>query len=373
MTEPLRHRRLVDNLGFAQLLHVIVRDPQLSDGAKITYSLLLEYAQQKGKCWPGVERMAEDRNKTPGTISCHLEELVKRGLISRYRRMSTSSETIIEDANEVYVEEVWFLALLEKRQASYEKSYVSPTKNRMNVIRKTVCKEEQVEEEQVEEEQVMCFAQQNPQNGGDNDNNGSRIPENGDGLQSEIREGFAAFRGTNGDEGKSVPPPPKIIEATCDPQVDRVALNQAGGKGVAMLSDEYIARELFVACYPGAVWPGGKQSSARNTRGSYLAVARQILEVVGKKNYEEAVQAIRFLADPLEKKPKHVEDWLGRVSGPGGWRDTVIKQVMQGRTRVRQTVVEDEVLPPGWTKRTKWRPPQRPIEEALKEFSEGWT
>jgi len=99
--ESIVYRNPVQKVGFAQLSHVIALDPDLSDGAYRTYAIYLKYAQQKGECFPGTERLASDRKKKRVTVSRHTTELVRLGYITRVRRLGTSSMTYIEDVNQI--------------------------------------------------------------------------------------------------------------------------------------------------------------------------------------------------------------------------------------------------------------------------------
>lgn len=100
--DEIRFRRRIEDAGFSVLYHVLTLDKELSNQAFRLYSLLLKYAQQRGRAYPGVKRLAEDLAKSEVSISRALAELTKRGLISRQRRFGTSSITWIEDPNEVY-------------------------------------------------------------------------------------------------------------------------------------------------------------------------------------------------------------------------------------------------------------------------------
>lgn len=104
MKEEIKHRRPIEREGFAMLYHVLTLDKSLSDGAFRLYALLLKYAQQKDHAYPGLERLAEELDKTRVTISRLMAELVSKKLVSRQRRRGTSSITWLEDLNEVYGE-----------------------------------------------------------------------------------------------------------------------------------------------------------------------------------------------------------------------------------------------------------------------------
>jgi GntR family transcriptional regulator len=100
--ESIRFRNTVKQQGWAQVYHVLTLDTELSDGAFRLYALLLKYAWQSGGCWPGVKTLARDLGRSPSTIKARLDELVRRGLIIRERRLGTSSITWIEDLETIY-------------------------------------------------------------------------------------------------------------------------------------------------------------------------------------------------------------------------------------------------------------------------------
>ena len=83
--EPLRSRSTVKQLGWAQVYHILTLNNELSDGAFRLYVLLLKYARQSRRCWPGVERLARDLDKAKSTIKAQLAELTERRLITRER------------------------------------------------------------------------------------------------------------------------------------------------------------------------------------------------------------------------------------------------------------------------------------------------
>ncbi len=72
--------------GFTAIPRAILKSPMLSMQAKILFALLLDYAWQKGSCFPGQERLAEDLNVHRNTISKHLIELRSCGLITWKQR-----------------------------------------------------------------------------------------------------------------------------------------------------------------------------------------------------------------------------------------------------------------------------------------------
>ncbi len=72
--------------GFTQIPNSILRRPDISPGAKLTYMVLLSYAWQEGSCFPGQERMAEDAGVTDRSIRTYLKELEAKGLLFIKRR-----------------------------------------------------------------------------------------------------------------------------------------------------------------------------------------------------------------------------------------------------------------------------------------------
>lgn len=100
--EGLAFRNPVKQDGWAQVYHVLTLDTDLSDGAFRLYVLLLRYARQDAECWPGRDRLAQDLGKSVRSIDYRLEQLVKRGLITREQRQNQTAMTWIEDVEKVY-------------------------------------------------------------------------------------------------------------------------------------------------------------------------------------------------------------------------------------------------------------------------------
>ncbi|HZB95789.1 MAG TPA: helix-turn-helix domain-containing protein [Herpetosiphonaceae bacterium] len=67
--------------GFTVIPNGILRHPDLSPGAKLTYMVLLSYAWQQGSCFPGQERMAEDMGAGERSIRRYLKELEAAGFL----------------------------------------------------------------------------------------------------------------------------------------------------------------------------------------------------------------------------------------------------------------------------------------------------
>lgn len=72
--------------GFTQLPNFILRDPNLSIGAKTTYALFLSYAWHNDLCFPGQDRLAKDIGMSVGSVNGFIKELETNGLIEITRR-----------------------------------------------------------------------------------------------------------------------------------------------------------------------------------------------------------------------------------------------------------------------------------------------
>lgn len=72
--------------SYTQIPNTILRLPDLSPGAKLTYVMLLSYAWQGGSCFPGQTKLAEDIGGGVKTVYRYLQELKSKGLISIKRR-----------------------------------------------------------------------------------------------------------------------------------------------------------------------------------------------------------------------------------------------------------------------------------------------
>lgn len=67
--------------GFTQLPNYILKDTELSFGARLTFAVLLSYAWQEGSCFPGQERMAKDLGTSDRSIRTFLTELKAHGYV----------------------------------------------------------------------------------------------------------------------------------------------------------------------------------------------------------------------------------------------------------------------------------------------------
>ena len=70
----------------AQIPNFILKDPLLSVGAKVTYSMFLSYAWHNDSCFPGQERLAEDMGMSRSRVTEFISELEKAGLVTIQRR-----------------------------------------------------------------------------------------------------------------------------------------------------------------------------------------------------------------------------------------------------------------------------------------------
>lgn len=72
--------------GFTQVPNFILKNGELTSNAKVAYSLLLSYAWNNDKVFPGQERMAQDMGTSQPTVTRAIAELEKIGYLSILRR-----------------------------------------------------------------------------------------------------------------------------------------------------------------------------------------------------------------------------------------------------------------------------------------------
>ncbi len=72
--------------GFTQLPNFVLRNKDLSFGARLAYSVLLSYAWQEDSCFPGQDRMAKDLGVSRQMVNGYLQELKKSEFIKWERR-----------------------------------------------------------------------------------------------------------------------------------------------------------------------------------------------------------------------------------------------------------------------------------------------
>src|ERR1700726_284874 len=72
--------------GFTQVPNFILRDGTLSLGAKVVYSMFLQFAWHNDSCFPGQERLAQYMGMSDSRASFFIKELEAVGLIEITRR-----------------------------------------------------------------------------------------------------------------------------------------------------------------------------------------------------------------------------------------------------------------------------------------------
>ena len=76
----------VSREGFTQVPNFILRNPQLSVGAKVVYAMFLSYAWNNQSCFPGQDRLAEDLGMTRPRVTQLISELEDLGFVTIQRR-----------------------------------------------------------------------------------------------------------------------------------------------------------------------------------------------------------------------------------------------------------------------------------------------
>src|SRR5580692_4608673 len=72
--------------GFTQVPNFILKNAELSLGAKVTYAMFLHYAWYNDSCFPGQERLAGDMGMSQSRVSEFIKELQMANLIQITRR-----------------------------------------------------------------------------------------------------------------------------------------------------------------------------------------------------------------------------------------------------------------------------------------------
>ena len=72
--------------GFTQVPNFILKNPDLSIGAKTTYALFLSYAWHNSMCFPGQDTLAKAIGMSIGSVNAFIKELEAAGLIEITRR-----------------------------------------------------------------------------------------------------------------------------------------------------------------------------------------------------------------------------------------------------------------------------------------------
>ena len=91
--EVIREKNIILNTtdpvargGFTQVPNFILRDPNLSIGAKVAYAMFLSYAWNDNECFPGQDRLASDVGMSRSRVTEFIGELQGAGLIKVERR-----------------------------------------------------------------------------------------------------------------------------------------------------------------------------------------------------------------------------------------------------------------------------------------------
>ena len=72
--------------GFIQLPKVLLYARNLSRDAKLLYAILLGYAWQEQRCWPGYARLCDDMGASENMVRKYMRELEEIGLLRQRRR-----------------------------------------------------------------------------------------------------------------------------------------------------------------------------------------------------------------------------------------------------------------------------------------------
>lgn len=72
--------------GFTQVPNFILKNPELSIGAKTTYALFLSYAWHNNLCFPGQATLAQAIGMSVASVNAFIKELEAAGLIEITRR-----------------------------------------------------------------------------------------------------------------------------------------------------------------------------------------------------------------------------------------------------------------------------------------------
>ena len=72
--------------GFTQVPNFILKNPEISVGAKVVYAMFLSYAWHNDSCFPGQDRLAQDMGMSRSRVTEYVSELQKAGLVTIERR-----------------------------------------------------------------------------------------------------------------------------------------------------------------------------------------------------------------------------------------------------------------------------------------------
>lgn len=82
----IRFRERWLGAGFTSVPNLVLRSPRLNPTAKVVYGLLLSYAWERGRTWPGQEALAAHMGATTRTVRNALADLKAAGLITVEQR-----------------------------------------------------------------------------------------------------------------------------------------------------------------------------------------------------------------------------------------------------------------------------------------------
>jgi hypothetical protein len=68
--------------GFTQVPNFILKDPNISVGAKVAYAMFLSYAWHNDSCFPGQDRLADDMGLTRPRVTQLIAELEAAGMVT---------------------------------------------------------------------------------------------------------------------------------------------------------------------------------------------------------------------------------------------------------------------------------------------------
>ncbi len=96
----------IDKSGFSMFPAVVMRDSRLTDHAKVMYCELLWFARQNKKCYPGLDRLAKNRNVSRQSVYNQIKQLKDFGLITvEQRGMGKTNVYYITPLHDVYGDE----------------------------------------------------------------------------------------------------------------------------------------------------------------------------------------------------------------------------------------------------------------------------
>src|SRR5438105_2744452 len=72
--------------GFTQVPNSVLKSEKLSPGAKLAYTMLLSYAWQNDRCFPGQERLAKDMGSGLRSVVRYIQELQRTKFVKITKR-----------------------------------------------------------------------------------------------------------------------------------------------------------------------------------------------------------------------------------------------------------------------------------------------